>query len=77
MWSWLDRIPIAPLAVGATVLGLAPLLPEPHLWQKMKMLAAGTLTRPLDIFDLLFHASLLALLALRLARRGRAGQPPE
>ena len=65
---FLDKIPLLPLAVAAVALGLAPFVPEPHLWQKLKMLADGTLTRPLDIFDLVFHAALPALLIVKLAR---------
>ncbi|MBI3574715.1 MAG: RND transporter [Gammaproteobacteria bacterium] len=57
------------LIAGALLLGLAPFMPEPHLWEKLKMLAAGTLTRPIDIFDLLLHASLPVLLALKLIHR--------
>jgi hypothetical protein len=70
--AWLapiDRLPLSLLAVGALLLGLAPFVPEPHLWEKLKMLAAGTLARPIDIFDLLLHASLPVLLALKLIRR--------
>lgn len=67
--AWLDRIPLWLLAVGAVLLGLAPLLPEPHLWEKLKMLAAGTLKRPIDIFDLVLHASLPVLLGLKLIRQ--------
>jgi hypothetical protein len=66
---WLDRIPFWPLAVVALFMGLAPFSPEPHLWEKAKMLAAGTLVRPLDIFDLLWHglpAIVLLLKAVRL-----------
>ena len=65
---WLDQIPLVPLLAGALFLGLAPVVPEPHLWQKLKMLAAGTLTRPLDIFDLVMHAALPLLALLKLAR---------
>lgn len=70
--AWLapiDRLPLSLLAVGALLLGLAPFVPEPHLWEKLKMLAAGTLVRPIDIFDLLLHASLPVLLALKLIRQ--------
>ncbi len=67
--GWLDRIPLGLLAIGAVLLGLAPFLPEPHLWEKFKMLAAGTLKRPIDIFDLAMHASLLLLLGLKLLRQ--------
>ena len=67
--AWLDRFPLGLLIAGALLLGLAPFMPEPHLWEKLKMLAVGTLTRPIDIFDLLLHASLPVLLALKLIRR--------
>ncbi len=63
--SWLEDIPMAPLVVIAIFLGLAPFSPEPHAWEKLKMLAEGRLTRPLDIFDLLFHTAPLILLALK------------
>jgi len=66
--NWLDQIPLWALIVGAVLLGLAPFTPEPHLWQKLQMLADGTLSRPIDIFDLVLHASLPALLAVRLVR---------
>lgn len=75
--AWLDNVPLIPLAVGALFLGLAPFTPEPHLWEKLKMLAVGQLTRPIDIFDLVMHAALPFLLVLKLARRRRAAsQPP-
>jgi hypothetical protein len=32
------------------------------------MLAAGTLSRPIDVFDLLYHGAPWVLLALKLAR---------
>lgn len=66
--TWLDKIPLVVLVLFAVFLGLSPFLPEPHLWQKLKMLVAGTLTRPLDIFDLLLHATPVILLALKLIR---------
>jgi len=46
-------------------------VPEPHLWQKLKMLFAGTLTRPVDIFDLFLHGTPLVLLVLKLMRLAR------
>ena len=69
--GWLDRVPLPWLLVIAIWLAVAPLFPEPHLWEKLKMLAAGTLTRPLDIFDLLMHATPVLLLVWRLARQAR------
>lgn len=65
-----------PLILAALGLGLAPFFPEPHIWEKLKMLAAGTLVRPIDIFDLLLHAvPWIVLLAkvLRMAIAGWAG----
>jgi hypothetical protein len=73
--TWLDRLPLGLLVVAALALGLAPFVPEPHLWEKLKMLFAGTLTRPIDIFDLFLHGAPVVLLGwklLRLARRGGA-----
>lgn len=72
--SLLDRFPLSLFVVLALTLGLAPYLPEPHVWEKLKMLAAGTLVRPVDIFDLLLHGLAWVLLALKLLRlRRRAG----
>ena len=73
---WLDRIPLTALAIAALALGLAPFVPEPHLWQKLKMLANGTLARPIDIFDLIMHASLPLLLVARLVRMKLPGKKP-
>jgi hypothetical protein len=69
--AWLDEVPLVLLLLLAGWLAVAPVVPEPHLWEKLKMLAAGTLTRPIDIFDLFFHAAPLALLAWRLVRARR------
>ena len=66
---WLDKLPLDILAVAALLLGLSPFQPEPHLWEKLKMLAAGTLARPIDIFDLCLHASAPLLLLAKLGRR--------
>jgi hypothetical protein len=74
--QWLDRIPLTALVIAAIALGLAPFTPEPHLWQKLKMLANGTLARPIDIFDLIMHASLPLLLAVKLIRMTLPGKKP-
>ena len=50
--NWLDRFPTVWLVALAVWMAVAPVTPEPHLVEKLKMLFAGTLTRPLDIFDL-------------------------
>ncbi len=64
----LDKISISALVVAVLLLGLSPFQPEPHLWQKLKMLAAGELIRPLDIFDLFLHGAPIVLLIIRLVR---------
>lgn len=66
--AYLDQIPLHLLILAALTLGLAPFFPEPHIWEKLKMLAAGTLTKPIDIFDLLLHAAPWLLLVAKLAR---------
>jgi len=64
---WLDSIPYPILLPLALLLALAPFSPEPHLIEKLRMLAQGNLTRPIDIFDLLLHSTPLLLLFLKLA----------
>jgi hypothetical protein len=66
--KWLDKIPLVTLLIIALLLGLAPFTPEPHLWEKLKMLAAGELVKPIDIFDLFLHGTPVVLLALKLIR---------
>jgi hypothetical protein len=68
MLRFLDPIPYSILILGAILLGLAPFRPMPHLVEKLLMLVNGTLRKPLDIFDLLFHALPLILLLLKLIR---------
>ena len=67
MRKFLDQIPLIPLVVATILLGLAPFVPEPHLWQKMKMLTNGELIKPIDIFDLLMHGTPAILLIVKLA----------
>ena len=71
MMRWLDRFPLWLLTALALWLTIAPILPEPHLIQKLRMLSEGSLSRPIDIFDLLLHGTPLVLLAVRLWRRHR------
>lgn len=68
MLKWLDRFPLVWLAVLAVWMLVAPITPEPHVVEKIRMLGLGQLTRPLDIFDLLMHSTPLVLLLIRLAR---------
>ena len=66
--SWLDKLPLSTLLIIAIALGLAPFVPEPHLWQKLKMLQDGSLTKLIDIFDLFMHGTPAVLVMLKLYR---------
>ena len=72
--KWLDKIPLSTLVVISLLLGLAPFAPEPHVWEKLKMLADGTLSKPIDIFDLCMHGTPWVLLILKLLRIASAKQ---
>ena len=70
--AWLDSIPWAVVVLLCLTLGLAPFAP-PHIVEKLRMLLEGRLVRPIDWFDLLFHAIpwlLLALKGVRALTRG-------
>ena len=69
--KWLDKLPTLPFGIAATMLALAPFIPEPHLWEKLNMLARGELTKPLDIFDLLMHGTPITLFAIKMLRMRR------
>lgn len=62
---WLDSIPFYLLIPIAAWMAIAPITPEPHLVEKRRMLSQGTLTRPIDVFDLLWHTAPMVLLALK------------
>lgn len=62
MINLLDYKFLIPLVL---LLGFAPLYPQPHILEKLGMLLAGTLKKPIDIFDLLWHAWPFILLAYR------------
>ena len=66
--AYLDKIPLIFLIAGAFLLGIAPISSEPHLIEKLRMLYNGELINPVDILDLLMHASLPVLLIAKLIR---------
>jgi hypothetical protein len=66
--AWLDSIPWWAVLLLVLTLGLAPFVPEPHIWEKLKLLYRGNLTRPIDIFDLFFHAVPWLIALLKIAR---------
>ena len=70
------RVPTLWLALVAAWLAIAPIFPEPHLVEKLRMLIGGTLVRPIDIFDLLLHAGPLLLLAWKLVDAWRRAAKP-
>ena len=72
--TWLDRIPLLWLSLIAAWLAVAPVVPEPHLIEKLRMLTQGQLTQSIDIFDLLLHSVPALLLVLRLWRDARRRQ---
>jgi hypothetical protein len=63
--SFLDKITYTNLIIGAVLMGLAPFVPMPHSIEKILLLAKGELTKPIDIFDLLFHLSPLIIIGLK------------
>ncbi len=65
MQKFLDVFSFPVLIVMALLLGTAPIGAQPHLLEKLTMLSSGTLVKPLDIFDLLFHSLPFILLLLK------------
>ena len=72
--SWLHCPSMGMLLIAALLLGSMPLTPEPHLFEKVRMLMNGTLVRPIDIFDLFWHSWPILWIVLRLLTPGAAGQ---
>jgi len=70
--SFLDHLPTSVLLILALMMAGAPFVPEPHLVEKARMLAEGTLTRPLDWFDVAWHLFPAILLALKLSLRRKS-----
>jgi hypothetical protein len=66
MIAWLRDLPWIYVVLACLTLGLAPFAP-PHIVEKIGMLASGELTRPMDIFDLFFHAAPWLLLLAKAA----------
>ena len=68
MWAILDKISYPPIIVIAVFMLLAPFKPMPHVVEKFLMLKNGTLTKPIDIFDLFFHLFPTIILLLKVYR---------
>lgn len=71
---FIRELPFSILIIVTVLMLGAPFVPEPHLVEKARMLANGTLTQPLDIFDVVWNLLPAALLAWKavLWRRDRA-----
>ncbi len=67
MLKTIDSIPLAYFIIFSLFPGLAPFFPEPHPLEKIKMLQSGELHKPIDIFDLVLHATPWVLLLVKLA----------
>ena len=69
MRAILDKIPYSILIVAAIFMLLAPFRPMPHVLEKLIMLKDGSLTRPIDIFDLFYHLLPTLILLLKIFSR--------
>ncbi|MDQ6993341.1 MAG: hypothetical protein Q9M31_07675 [Mariprofundus sp.] len=65
---WLHCPSMTMLIVAAILLGMMPITPAPHLFEKLSMLLDGSLLKPVDMFDLFWHGWPLLWIALRLLR---------
>ena len=68
MWKFLDKIPYTLLIIITLFMLLAPFRPMPHVAEKLMMLKDGTLSRPIDIFDLFYHLIPLIILLMKFYR---------
>jgi hypothetical protein len=67
--AWLDKLQWPVLLFLGSLFALAPFTPEPHLVEKLRMLFQGTLVKPIDIFDLLFHGFPICAIAVKAYRQ--------
>ncbi|MBU3914555.1 RND transporter [bacterium] len=66
MLKFLSKLSWGVVFLLCLTIGLAPFSP-PHIWEKLLMLFAGELIRPIDWFDLLMHGSPWGLMILKAA----------
>jgi len=52
---FIRELPFPVLIVASVLMLGAPFVPEPHLLEKAQMAMNGTLTRPIDLFDVAWH----------------------
>jgi hypothetical protein len=65
MTEWITKLNWEIVIFACLTLGLAPFAP-PHIWEKLNMLAKGTLVKPIDWFDLIFHSIPWILLIIKI-----------
>lgn len=59
--------------VIALTLGLAPFTPEPHVWEKLKWVAAGAEgMKAIDWFDFFLHGTPWVLLLISLINKAKS-----
>ena len=68
MFNWIDSIPYTLIILIAVFMLLAPFRPLPHVVEKLIMLKNGTLSKPIDLFDLVFHLVPTVLLIIKIVR---------
>jgi len=66
MQNHINQLPWIIVVILCLTLGLAPYSPQPHLIEKLILLADGQLNTPVDIFDFLMHLSPFILLILKI-----------
>jgi len=66
VFAWVDSLDWVLIIVICLTLGLAPYKP-PHILEKLQMLTRGTLVKPIDWFDLMFHGVPWILLIIKAA----------
>ena len=75
MWKLIDKISYSVIIPLAIVMFLAPFRPMPHALEKFNMLIGGTLSRPVDIFDLFFHLIPSLILLLKIIKNSIKPHP--
>ena len=65
--KFIDNFSFPTLIFMATILAIVPYPMQeiPHSLEKIQMLFAGQLTKPLDIFDLIMHTGLIFVLLIK------------
>jgi len=71
MLKFINKLSYSTLILATIFMLLTPITPMPHVVEKILMIKNGTLYKPLDIFDLIFHLSPLILLIIKIIKDNR------